>query len=78
MRATKYLVTAQSFSRATGRPTAAPRRELIDAWTNELFYGAATVLDVKERYEAFWNHLNPRSADVVFVLRVAPQPNAKS
>jgi hypothetical protein len=37
---------------------------------NVMFAECESILDVKEKYESFWNYLNPRSETVVFVSRV--------
>lgn len=66
----KYKVLAQSFSRETGKPTGKPRTETIDPATNVMFKNCKTIMDVKEAYESFWNYLNPKSEDVVFVQKI--------
>lgn len=67
----KYVVTAQAFSRDSGAPASpAPRDETVDTETNELFRGCRSIMDVKAAYERFWNGLNPRSREVVFVQSV--------
>ena len=65
---TKYLVTACSINRhdftmmeyqKNGKPTGKlTGEELIDTSVNELFFGADTLYEVEDRYEAFWNRLN--------------------
>lgn len=64
-----WSVTGQSFNRISGRPTAKQRVETVDS-DNELFSRCKTAQDVHEAYERFWNDLNGRSSEVVFVLRV--------
>jgi hypothetical protein len=73
------IVTARAFNRNSD--TACPvfllnalavsesRDETIYS-DNALFANCATVIDVKMAYEAFWNDLNPKSEDVVFVQSV--------
>jgi hypothetical protein len=78
MKIRKYVVTARAFDRETGEP--APTRitdhpdgsrdETIDVATNALFAGCETILEVKRKYESFWNDLNPNSEHVVFVSKV--------
>jgi len=60
----KYLVTAVSIKHTDvvipPRTDVTPARtEEIDTETNELFPGATGPWDVEDRYEAFWNRLDP-------------------
>lgn len=66
----RYKVTGQAFNRITGMPMGKTRTEVIDVSKNVLFKGANSVIDVKKAYESFWNELNPRSKEVVFVKRI--------
>jgi hypothetical protein len=67
----RYIVTAQAFNRESGTPASpAPRDEVIDTDDNSLFESCNTIMDVKQAYERFWNDLNPRSREVVFVQSV--------
>jgi hypothetical protein len=67
----KVSVVAQSFNRRTLKPTSEPLTEVIDLDNNTLFAKVCVPLDIKKAFEAFWNDLNPKSTDVVFVQRVA-------
>lgn len=64
-----FEVLAQSHLRNFG-PLCEPRTEVIDTDTNRLFAGMTTEPEIKARYEAFWNDINPRSLEVVKVLSV--------
>ncbi len=46
------------------------REELIDLKKNKLFTECKTILDIKEVYEQFWNYLNPKSNDIVYVQSI--------
>jgi hypothetical protein len=69
----KYIVRAQAFHPKTGCHTCEPRDEIIDTEQNELFRHCKTVLQVKMRYEAFWNLDGAR--ELVFVQSVTPWIN---
>jgi len=68
----EYNVTAQAFNRKTGVPSGISRVEKIVPANNSLFTGCKTIMAIKTAYESFWNDLNPRSEDVVFVSNVTP------
>lgn len=71
----KYNVTAQAFDPKTGTQLAPARVETIDTVTNAIFRDCKTVLQVKEKYEGFWNYINqnaPNERELVFVQRVEP------
>jgi hypothetical protein len=70
MKIKKAVVTANAFNRETGEEVSNPRRETIDLEKNELFQNCETILDIKKAYESFWNELNPRSLEIVFVSKV--------
>ena len=56
----RYAVNAIALDPQTGDVIAAPRVEVIDTSDpNELFYGIDGPWAVEDRYEAFWNRLNP-------------------
>lgn len=67
---TKWIVTAQAFSRVTGEPVGPARDEEIDPDQNSLFSICTSVMDVHNVYEGFWNDLNPSSLEIVFVHRI--------
>lgn len=66
----KAIVTARSFERETGFPSGPKRKEVIDLENNILFRHCKTILEIKSAYESFWNNLNPKSKEVVFVSKV--------
>lgn len=70
MKSHLFFVLAQSFNRKTAKPDGSAREELINIKKNKLFKHCKTVLDVKEAYESFWNHLNPTSESIVFVQSI--------
>jgi len=68
-------VTAVAVNRNTGKQVGEPRTEEIDLDNNEIFNGEVgracdTWLDVKKRYEEFWNDLNGKTKEMVFVQSV--------
>lgn len=54
----KFIVKAIGIDAVTG-DTLPARDETIDTATNVLFEGCSTPWEVEDRYEAFWNRLNP-------------------
>ena len=66
----EYDITARAFDRNTGNIIGKERTERIDTTTNSLFKGIRTIIGIKTKYEHFWNDLNSRSKEVVFVSRV--------
>lgn len=70
MKILKVNVTAQAFDRNTGKSVGKQRTEEINLVTNKFFKNCKTVIDIKNTYESFWNDLNPKSKEVVFVQRV--------
>lgn len=66
----KFAVTAVAISRSTRRRVGKSRVEIIDTIDNLLFKECHTPKDVEEKYEAFWNDLNPNSPDTVKVVDV--------
>lgn len=64
----RLSVTAQSFDRQTGKSVCASRVEDISV-NNAMFSRCRTVLEIKEKYEGFWNKLNDHS-DLVFVQKI--------
>lgn len=69
-KAKKIFVLAQAFDRKTAKPVGSSREELIDLNKNRLFVHCKTILDVKESYESFWNHFDPKSDSIVFVQSI--------
>lgn len=69
MKKPMWAVTAQAYSRKTGKPLGKTRTEKIQS-DNKMFKGITTIMGVKNRYESFWNNMNPRSKEVVFVKRI--------
>ena len=65
----KFDVTARAYNRISGARVGVERTERVDT-NNSLFESCRTILNVKQKYEAFWNDLNPNSAEVVFVVEV--------
>ncbi len=65
-----FFVLGQSFDRKTGKPVGSQREEPINIKENPIFKGCKTILDIKSRYEAFWNNLNEKSKDIVFVQSI--------
>ncbi len=70
MKSHLFFVLGQAFDRETGKPVGSQREELINIKENKMFKGCKNILDIKESYESFWNHLNKRSRDVVFVQSI--------
>ena len=66
---TKYKVTGVARNRITGFQKGKIRNEVIDTKTNSLF-PKNNIMDIKNRYESFWNDLNPNSREIVTVLKV--------
>jgi len=68
----KVVVLAQAFSRTNCKPIGNAREEYIDTTKNELFQykGKIDFVRIKESYESFWNHLNPKSPSIVFVQSI--------
>lgn len=64
-------VLGGSYARSTGEPVGSTRVERIDT-NNSLFAACETIMDVKAKYEWFWNELNPDSEEVVFVHQITP------
>jgi hypothetical protein len=69
---TKYIVTGQAYDRATNKPIGKQRDEEIDIASNELFKGVKSIGDIENKYESFWNSLNPKSKEIVKVRAVKP------
>jgi len=65
----KYIVTAVVRNRKTGLQKGKIRNETIDTKTNVLFPNN-NLMDVKRRYESFWNDLNRNSEEIVTVLKI--------
>jgi len=65
-----FYVTALARDRETNEVVGESRIEMIDTDTNSLFTGIDTEQGVKEKYESFWNDLNPNSDEVVCVTDV--------
>jgi hypothetical protein len=63
-------VKAQAFDRETGKAVGDSRVEEINLEENEIFKGCKTILEIKKAYEAFWNELNTRSREIVFVQEI--------
>jgi len=75
-------VTAVAVNRNTGQQVGEPRVEEVDLDNNNIFNGEVgracdTWLDVKKRYEEFWNDLNGKSKEMVFVQSVT-MPNGQT
>jgi hypothetical protein len=54
-----YVVTAVSVDPRYPNTFSPSREEEIDTETKGLFEGATGPWDVEDRYERFWNRLNP-------------------
>lgn len=65
----KAKVTARAFDRLSGKAICDSRDEIVST-TEQLFKKCKTILEIKNVYESFWNELNPRSKEIVFVSRV--------
>ena len=70
MKSHLFFVLAQSFDRKTAKPNGSSREELVNIKKNKLFKHCKTILDIKQAYESFWNHLNPKSESIVFVQSI--------
>ena len=66
----KFDVTGVALDRNTKKQIGKSRTETIDTEANVLFKGAKSSDDVKERYESFWNRMNPSSKEIVKVIDV--------
>ena len=66
----KIKVYARSFNRKTGKSVSNLRVEEIDLKKNKIFKSCNSLLDIKYRYESFWNELNNNSIEVVFVQEI--------
>ena len=72
-----YKVYALCYDRKTGEQVRhseagfEPSMEEINTEENEMFIDCDSILDIKERYERFWNRLNDYS-DLVFVTKIEP------
>lgn len=66
----EYDVEAHSVDRQSGKTVTAKRVERINPKENRLFKDCYSVLDIKEKYELFWNHMNNTSPVIVFVTKV--------
>ena len=76
----KFAVTAVPISRETRRRVGKARTEVVDTEKNKLFRyedrishyeGPMTEpLQVEQKYESFWNDLNPQSPHIVKVIDV--------
>lgn len=64
-------VTAYAANPKTGKPIAKARTEKVDLQSNAFFRNCKTLLDVKEMYEAFWNRLPSKSAEMVIVTKIS-------
>jgi len=65
----KYKVTGVARNRITGLQVGKIRNEIINTKTNKLF-PKDNLMDIKNRYESFWNDLNTRSTEIVTVLKI--------
>jgi len=66
----EYDVKAYAVNRYTGISVSPVKVERIKPRENKIFKDCYTVLDVKEAYENFWNHLNGMSNEIVFVTEI--------
>ena len=66
---TIYTITGQAFDRKTGKAVEEKRDDNIDIANNKIFTNCTTILEIKQKYESFWNDLNPES-EIVFVSKV--------
>ena len=66
----RWAVTGVALDRQTRKRVGKSRTEVIDSGTNPLFIGLDTPLAVEQKYESFWNDLNPHSREVVKVIDV--------
>ena len=64
-------VTAYAANPKTGKPIAKARTEEVDLQANVFFRNCKTLLDVKEMYEAFWNRLPSKPAEMVIVTKIS-------
>ncbi len=53
----KVNVTSQQFNTETFERMGERRTEEIDTETNILFQGCKTLMDVRRKYESFWNDM---------------------
>jgi hypothetical protein len=63
------LVTSQSFDSRTGFATAPAREEVIDLGNNRLFQSCSSLLDVKDVYEGFWNHMSAQPLTEMVIVQ---------
>lgn len=69
----KYDVVCRAFHPVTGDPLMkGSRTERVDTATNPIFKDCKSILQVKDAYESFWNHLTSYPREIVMVCRVKP------
>ena len=67
----RWNVLAQAFNRKTGMTIQNSGVEEVST-ENTIFTNCVSIMDVKKKYESFWNDLNPESEHVVFVQQITP------
>jgi hypothetical protein len=72
----RFAVTGIAMIRHSRRRVGKARTEVIDTMDNVMFQGLTAPKEIEERYEAFWNDLNPHSTEVVKVIDVRALPPA--
>ncbi|HDK42884.1 MAG TPA: hypothetical protein ENG87_05875 [Candidatus Pacearchaeota archaeon] len=66
----KFAVLAQSFDPYSGVPTSNPMEEIVDTKENIMFKNMTNILQIHDKYEDFWNHLNNHPKELVFVQSI--------
>ena len=74
----QYKVKAVALDRKTRKQIGKARTETIDSRDNELFKGAKTTKDIEDRYEGFWNDLDPQSEEIIKVISVERKSRIES
>lgn len=64
------LITGQSVKVSDGKPIGKPQKHKIDLSTNAIFKDCKTLLEVKDAYESFWNHLPTATDEMVLVQKI--------
>jgi len=61
----RIKIKGQAVNRNTGEEISKARWETIDTEENDLFSGVDNLNMAKERFESYWNDLNPYSTEIV-------------
>jgi hypothetical protein len=66
----KVKVYAQAFDPETGLAIADQRSEIVDLETNPFFKGLASLRDVQNVYESFWNDMPTNLKELILVQKL--------